>query len=61
MSNVEISEWDAAEDLADDRDVLEFLKAVYAEGDALTVRMAVASVIKAMSAWPSAQTKEESA
>lgn len=58
MSNAEISEWDASDDLTDDRDVLEFLKDIYAQGDALAVRMAVGSVIKAMSTWPTAQTKE---
>lgn len=58
MSNVEISKWDMADELEDDRDVLEFLKEIYAQGDALSVRMAVASVIKAMSKWPSAQTED---
>lgn len=51
---MELKEWNVEDDLKDVRDVIEYLKVVYAEGDAFDVRTATLSVIKAMSAWKEA-------
>lgn len=51
---MELREWNVEDDLKDVRDVIEYLKVVYAEGDAFDVRTAALSVIKAMSAWKEA-------
>lgn len=55
---MELREWNVEDDLKDVRDVIEYLKVVYAEGDAFDVRTAALSVIREMSTWPEAASNE---